>query len=365
MSRVVSLGRRALLWLAVFAALCWLVRGYPVRDPDSMLYEWIARTLQDRPLREWIAPHFPLGWPSQQGLFFEHFACLFWPAAALGRLGLRGALAANFLWMLLSYALLFRLARSWSGDAAAWAVVFFYAISPIGLQYLVRANQEPPLACAYLGALWCVAQKRPRPIALAGFLLLAVAIKGALGLAIFPVVLSSSRRRQDLYGLALGVATVASFCVFYELWFEHVAGTGFFRQYFERQMVAVVGEERRGFINKLATPLYYLGCVSWFGLPGLGIVLFESIRRRKAQVASALTPLAVCVAVFSLLSRRAVRYIFPAYALCNLAGAQVAIDGAPRLREFIGRNERVLGPALAAFLIAGTAVRVAFGGHVP
>ena len=57
--------RRALIWGTCFAALCVIVRGYVLRDPDSMLYEWIARTLESRPLREWIAPRFPVGWPTQ------------------------------------------------------------------------------------------------------------------------------------------------------------------------------------------------------------------------------------------------------------------------------------------------------------
>lgn len=358
-------GRRALTWLAAIAALCWLVRGFEVRDPDSMLYEWIVRNLQEQPLREWIAPRFPLGWPSRQGLFFEHFACFFWPAAALGRLGLRGALAANFLWMLLSYALLFRLARSLSSDAVAWAAVFFYAISPIGLQYLVRANQEPSLACAYLGALWCVAQERARPIALAGFLLLALAIKGALGLAIFPVVLLASRRRRDLFGFALGAASVAAFCVLYESWFEHVTGEAFLRNYLDRQLFAVVEQEGRGLVNKLLTPIYYLGCLAWFGMPGLGIVVLQSVRHRKVQPVAVRVPVAACVAVFSVMSRRAVRYLFPAYALCNLAGAQIAVESAPGLRDFLSRNERFLEPALAIFLVAATAARVAWGRLAP
>ncbi|MGZ6144275.1 MAG: hypothetical protein ACXWLM_13120, partial [Myxococcales bacterium] len=69
--------RRALIWGLCFAALCFLVRGYALRDPDSMLYEWIARSLERRPLSEWIAPAFPAEWPTQHGLFFEHFACFF------------------------------------------------------------------------------------------------------------------------------------------------------------------------------------------------------------------------------------------------------------------------------------------------
>ena len=359
--------RRALIWGLCFAALCFAVRGYALRDPDSMLYEWIARSLESRPLAEWIAPRFPPPWPTQQGLFVEHFACFFWPAAALGRLGLRGALCANFLWVLLSYALLFRLARALSGVEAAWAAVFFYAVSPIGLQYLVRANHEPALLCAYLGALWCIADERPRPWALAGFLLLAVAIKGGLGLAVFPVALaaiwSCHRRPADFKGLILGVVLSVAFCAVYELAFERVTGQGFFAAYLHRQLAGVIEGERSGTLHKLATPFYYLGNLAWFALPGSLALVIEWLRRGRLPrpVQQSLSPAAACVAVLSLMSRRAVRYVFPAYALCILAGAQLVADRAP-VRDFLQRRARLLEPALAALLLAAAAARVAFGG---
>ena len=343
--------RRALIWGIAFAAMCFAVRGYQLRDPDSMLYEWIARLLEDRPLAEWIAPRFPPGWPSQQGLFFEHFAVFFWPAAALGKLGLRGALAANFLWVLLSYLLLFRLALRLYGEEAAWAAVVFYAVSPIGLQYLVRANHEPAVACAYLGALWAIAAERP--VALGLFALLAVAIKGGLGLALFPVALAASRSRKTIAGLALGLALAALFCGAYELAFRHVAGRSFLAAYWDRQFGGVADQERLGAFRKLSTPLYYLARIAWFGLPGIALVAAQALRRRPLPKA-ALIPAAADVALLSLLSRRAVRYVFPVYSLCNLAGAQVFSEWSQgRLLRLRGGLE----PALAVFLVVAAALR--------
>ena len=357
--------RRALIWGTCFAALCVIVRGYVLRDPDSMLYEWIARTLESRPLREWIAPRFPVGWPTQQGLFQEHFACFFWPAAALGKLGLRGALAANFLWVLLSYALLYRLARALSGVETAWLAVFFYAVSPVGLQYLVRANHEPALACAVFGALWCIADERARPLALAGFVLLAVAIKGGLGLAVFPAALAAvwtgRRRRADLYGLLLGLGLAVAFVAAYEIAFERVAGHAFLAGYLDRQLPGVIEGERLGPLHKLATPAYYLGSIAWFALPGSAVLLFEWLRRRSLPppTALAIAPAAAYVALLSLMSRRAVRYVFPAYALCNVAGAQLLIDRSQSLRDWIRTRTQWLEPALATFVVVAAAARVA------
>src|SRR5205807_7204854 len=137
-----------------------------------------------------------------------------------------------------------RLARSLSGVETAWLAVFFYAVSPVGLQYLVRANHEPALACAVFGALWCIADERARPLPLAGFVLLAVAIKGGLGLAIFPAALAAiltvRRRRADLYALLLGLGLALAFVAAYETAFERVAGRGFLSSYLDRQLPAAI-----------------------------------------------------------------------------------------------------------------------------
>jgi 4-amino-4-deoxy-L-arabinose transferase-like glycosyltransferase len=358
--------RRALIWGTCLVALCLLVRGHALRDADSILYDTIARSLEPRPFTQWIVPLWPPGWPSGEGLFVDHLACFFWPAALLGKLGLRGALAANFLWVLLSFALLFRLSRALAGVEVAWLTVLFYAVSPAGLLYLVRANHEPALACAYLGALWCIASEKPRPLALAGFVLLAVAIKGALGLIVFPTVLvawwTSHRRRRDLAGLLLGAALVGAFCGLYESWFEHAAGGTFFDSYVSKQFVGVVEQERLGFLNKLATPAYYAGSAAWFGLPGAGLVLLALARRRRADEGpqrAVLLPAGTCIAILSLMARRAVRYAFPAFALCNLAGAQLVVGRMPQGGEWIGKHTRALELALALWLVAVTAARVA------
>ncbi len=118
--------RSAILWGTAFSLFCWLVRAYALRDADSILYEAIARSLESRPVAEWIAPLWPAGWATGNGLFVEHLACFFWPAALLGKLGLRGALAANFLWVLIAFALLFRLSRALCGLEAGWLSVLFY-----------------------------------------------------------------------------------------------------------------------------------------------------------------------------------------------------------------------------------------------
>ena len=69
-------------WIACILVLHAIVAAvhYPLRDPDSTLYESISEQLSRRPVLEWIAPLFP---PARfkEGFFLEHLAAFFWPAA--------------------------------------------------------------------------------------------------------------------------------------------------------------------------------------------------------------------------------------------------------------------------------------------
>jgi hypothetical protein len=58
------------------------------------------------------------------------------------------------------------------------------------------------------------------------------------------------------------------------------------------------------------------------------------------------------------MARKAVRYAFPAYALCNAAGAQVLVERVPRLSEWIAERSVSLEVGLAAWLLLATALRV-------
>src|SRR5262249_42546362 len=155
------------------------------RDPDSSLYVAIARSLEHRPLAAWIAPSWPEG-RARSGLFREHPAVFFWPAAALGRLGLaRAALLCNLLWYLAMLAALAALGRELPGDEGGFLAGALFLVSPLGLQYLLRFNHEAAWGFATIAGLVCLSGPRLGPwrgAALVGLLALACAMKGALGL---------------------------------------------------------------------------------------------------------------------------------------------------------------------------------------
>src|SRR6185295_6676105 len=362
-------------WAICLLLLYWMVAsiGYPLRDPDSTLYEGIAAQLSGRPVREWIAPLFPPG-RFKEGLFLEHLAVFFWPAAALGKLGFsRGALQANFLYFAGCLYLLFKLAASVADEAVAWGAVWSYALSPLGIQYLLRAHHENAWATAFLAGFLCLRELPRSRWSGVGFsiaALCAFAVKGVLALSFFPATLAFwlvvSRRFRDLRWFVLAALLIAAFAAAYELAFRRATGQPFFAPYVAIQAGYVAAFEHRALFQKLLNPFYYLANILWFALPGsLGAVLgfWRALRRRaplRLDQWTAISGSGTLVVLLSAMTRRAVRYIFPAYALVHVPGARTLLELFPAVRGFF-QGRRVLLPyLLMAALLVVLPLRVAF-----
>ena len=360
-------------WVACVLVLHAIVAAvhYPLRDPDSTLYESISEQLSRRPVREWIAPLFP---PARfkEGFFLEHLAAFFWPAAALGKLGFaRGALLANFLYFLGSLYLLFRLAATLADRAVGWVAVGSYLFSPLGIQYLLRANHENAWGLAYFGGFWCL-HEMPRSrwfgLGFALFGLFAFAMKGVLGLSFWPVMLlwwvMVSGRRKDAVWFALGAVFILLFSGLYQLAYRRVTGQSFLAGYLGTQIGYVSLYEQRPVWGKLLNPFYYLAHVLWFSLPGSALAAWGMWRsRRRAEPFTAAQKLVVggsggIVALLSLMTRRAARYIFPAYALVHVPGAETLLRHLPRLRGFLERREAWLPYLVMASLLVVLPLRI-------
>ena len=277
LSRILAPAARHLPWLACALCLHGIAIGfdYKLHDPDSTLYEAIVNQLADQPYSKWLAPQFPEQ-RFKSGLFLEHTAVFFWPAALLQRLGVpRGALFANTLYYLLSLAVLFRLCTSLADRQVARLATFSYVVSPLGVQYLVRANHENAWGLAFLIGLLALVRMRSSPwwgVGLAGAAVLAVAIKGALGLLFFPAMaiawLLLSRRPRELLWLAFAAAMVVLAAIGYEAAFRDLTGESFHASYLAIQTGYVAHHEQLGLGAKLLNPLYYLANIAWFALPG-------------------------------------------------------------------------------------------------
>ena len=370
--------RKQLFPAAAWAATVFLMyrfivaADYPLHDGDSVLYQSIASSLASRPWAEWLVPMWPPGW-SKTGRFVEHLPFFFWPTAALGRLGLaHSALLANLIYFLGCLYLLFRIARPLVGAQSAWLALALYVVSPLGIQYLVRANHENAWAIGFLGALYCLSNLPPRPLLGVGFVLFAAfafSMKGVLGLSLFPVLglwwWVSSRRRGELLWFAAAVVAVASIALWYEGAYRQLTGESFFAGYFEAQLTYAYRQERFGWLHKLTNLVYYPGNVIWFAFPSSILALIAVLRRRRAGKGLTQAQQLAFVGVGGFLalaipvSRRAARYIFPAYPLIYVPAAELLCERAPKLAAWLRRNEAYLPYALMLILIVVLTGRIA------
>jgi len=338
---------------------------YEMRDPDSTLYATIASELSARPLRSWIAPV----WPADRGtgLFLEHPAVFFWPSAALLRAGLdKAPLFVNFVCWLLTLHFLYALSRSLAGEVAAIFAVACCAISPLLVQYLLRANQETPLALACTGAFAAVADPAvaKRSLRIVAFVVLAFAAKGVLGaIALLALVLFALLRRDRaaMLSLALAAAVSVALAAAYDLLFRRVTGTSFLLAYLESQTTEITDAVRGDWPAAVASPPYYLAYWFWLALPSSALALRALFRRNRSTQAGslAIATIGSYVGILSFFARRAARYAFPLYVLSHVNGGEEAARIAP-LRALVEKHRPLLPYALMIWLFLVAAARTWF-----
>jgi len=338
---------------------------YQLRDSDSTLYAAIASELSARPLRSWIAPV----WPADRGRgsFVEHPAVFFWPAAALLRAGLdKAPLFVNFVCWLLTLRFLHALARSLAGEMAATFAVACCAISPLFVQYLLRANQESALALGCTGAFAAVADPgvARRSLRIVAFVVLAFAAKGILGgLALVALLLFALLRRDRaaLFSLVLAAAVAAALGAAYEILFRRVTGTSFLAAYLEAQLTGIALAVRGGWPGAFGSPPYYLAYWFWLALPSSALAVAALFRRRPSSDARCLgiATTGSYLGILSFFARRAARYAFPVYVLSHVSGGEEAARIAP-LRALVQRHRALLPYALMIWLFLVAAARTWF-----
>ena len=371
--------RPRLLWLAVFLLLCLMaiVFPYEYHDSDSSAYHSISQKLAAQPLSRWCAPEW-WGHGYHSGFFRDHPPGIFWLPAALVRLGVPGRsapLCANFLYLLLLLYVLYGLFTHFGGAEVGWAAIWAFVLTPIFLQYLMRANQELPLALAVLAGLYglCRAEDSWRfKLLYALALLLAVFIKGISALTLSMCSLAFwllvSRKRQTLIlilaGHLLALAAVAGF----EAWYRAIAGgQGFWREYWNFQAGKAVEAGFRPLV-KAYNFVWYLARALWFAAPWVLFLLYGLFRSLKDKdgflrhhlLQFLLAASTLIMLFFSLFDRKADRYIFPVYIFLAAAGAWSLVRRKPSLRLFLERQKARLPLILGAVLVLMTLLRIYF-----
>ncbi|HXY41431.1 MAG TPA: hypothetical protein VEQ10_17275 [Vicinamibacteria bacterium] len=383
--------REALWWLLALTAGWALLAAvdYKARDPDSRLYAEISARTAGLPVGRWVAPAFPPGW-YMGGLFREHPAGLFFPAAALARLGYpaeQAAYATNALYQVLSLVMLQRLAASVADGVAARALGWLLQLVPIAFTFRIRANQEQAVLMCLLAALLGLELSRRRRgwavLSAAGLsgLVLVKGLFALLGPAVCVLWLLARRsdappeeRAGGRAWLALGLGTAAGLAVAggYEAWYRDVTGEPFWAPYLGRQLgvaAATAPAAALASASTLARKAYnlvwYLGRVLWFALPWSIVLLVAAIRwaapgqrpaaaRARSGAIFAILTVLLYLLVFSAFDRRADRYLFPAYYAAAAAGAVLALRASSRFRRLASRLDRPWVPAtvwLVTFLL--------------
>lgn len=360
------------------AAFAMASLDYRVRDPDSILYGEIGHRLAARPVSEWIAPEWPPRW-YRSGLFQEHPAGLFVLPALLTRLGYPGeqaALLAGAIYQALALMLIPVVASAFADRKDARALAWILQLLPIAFTFRVRANHEPAVLLFFLVALWGVERtvlgRRDGPLVATAGLVGLMLVKGLLVLpallccvlwaAVRAIPNGDGRSRAWRAAGALGGALAASALVAlaYEHLYRDVTGASFVSGYLGRSLS--VGATAGHDWTATTLPynlLFYSGRVLWFAFPwSLALVAAALVwlRRRPRDLGPpargllfAVGVAIVYVGVFSLSTRRAERYIFPAYVVVGAAGAVAALRRWPPMRSLAAAAER-LGPCAAPLL---------------
>jgi 4-amino-4-deoxy-L-arabinose transferase-like glycosyltransferase len=371
--------RSGLILLITFLLLCLLavIFPYEYHDSDSSAYHSISQKLAGQPLTRWGSPEW-WGHGHNVGYFRDHPPGIFWLPAVLVRLGIPGRsapLCANFLYLFLLLYALYGLLRRFGGPEAGWAAVFAFVLTPIFAQYLMRANQELPLALAVVAGLYGLSRQEEswRYAALYGAaMLLAVFIKGVNALTLslcslaFWLIICRKRRTflLILSGHLLALAAMAGF----ELWYRaSTGGASFLQVYLNFQGGKAVEAGFRPLV-KAYNIVWYLARTLWFAAPWVFILIYALLRSAKEKAGLlrerflqlALAGSALIILFFSLFDRRADRYIFPAYVLLAAAGAWSLVRRKPAFKRFLERRRPHLALYLGGLLILMVLARIYF-----
>jgi len=374
--------RLFIIFSLTFIALCCFVIIFPyeIKDPDSAVYSQIGWQLAYVPLKYWSAPL----WqghdndPPHPELFIDHPPGLFWIIACFIRAGFPGrkaGLGVNFLFIFLSLYFLFCLGKKIRGQTEGWAVIYGYVFSPIFLLYLIRANQEHPMNLAILAGIYGFMRSDESwkyKVLFALSFVLALFIKGIMSfllliLALFYWLLFS-RKREKLGLIVFSFFIGLIFMGLFEIWYLKVTGgVSFWKNYFLFQGTSTL---KFGFnlVQIIGSFFWYLGRALFFSAPWVFFVplaIYKSIKSDGLLLQNRLfqfflSSASVIILFFSLIARRADRYIFSAYCFLIIAGIWALLYLKPKIGRYLAAKRRHLPLYLSLTLILLTLLRIYF-----
>jgi len=366
-----------LIYLLTLVVLCGLVILFPYKlyDSDSMAYSYIGQRLAFLPIGEWCAPEW-WGHAGHIGLFQDHPPGVLWVTALFVRAGIPGqsaALSANFLYIFLLLYFLYSLISHFGGALMGWGAVWASILTPIFLQYLIRANQELPLAFAIIAGIYGLARSQESWLCKGLFifsLIFAVFFKGinALILTMTALVywIVFLRSKRAFFFIIVAHLFALGVVFLFEIWYRTATyGVSFWLRY-----ISLQGGEMQGAgfqpLQKIYNLLWYLARALWFPFPWVFFVIYGlyQTKRKNLQLLRdrflqfSLISSGLIILFFSFFDRKADRYIFPAYWLLVLSGVWILFRLKPNLKQVLEKRKNLFPLYFAAILILFTLVRI-------
>jgi 4-amino-4-deoxy-L-arabinose transferase-like glycosyltransferase len=362
--------QKTVLFVITYIILCALVIVFPyeIKDADSQVYSDIGKQLAYAPIIQWCAP---LWREANQGfeLFQAHPPGIFWVTAIFVRMGVPGesaALCANFLYLLLSLYVIYLLVSHFGGTVFGWGAVFGYMITPIFLQYLIRANHEVPLNLAVMAGLYGYVrsnESRKFQVLFILALIFAVFTKGFSALALLLIVLLYwilylKNTKGIVLILVAFILTSGMMCLF-EFWYQSIThGISFWQNYLSWQG-GLTSEVKFTPLNKIINFIWYLSRAIWYPFPWLFFALYGLLKPKRTTkpivnikfYKFCLMAAALIILCFSLFDRKADRYIFTAYCLISISGIWVLFSVKPGITQFFKKNENLLCLVFSIILV--------------
>ncbi len=321
---------------------------------------------------EWCAPQ----WGGHGGnAFFEHppgFSGFRRSSFKRASRPTWAALWANFVYLLSSLFFDFQAGGETGDSLLGWGAVWGVILTPAFLQYLIRANQEPPLALAVLAGIYGLVRLRDSRWGgwlFAAALVSAVMIKGVsavwLSLPAGLFWLLAARNRKTFSWIAAGHLIALAAAALFEVWFRETTQLGFWSSYFAVQGGRSLGGAFRP-LHAAYNFAWYAARILWFAAPWTFLLIYDgaaSLRKKRPFPRDGfarflLLSVLIAAVLFSLSDRKADRYIFPAYPLTALAGLLVFFRRPAEGRGLFGERRTVVSGCFFPALVVLTFLRI-------
>ena len=376
--------RDVLIWISVVTIFAIVLSkvDYRARENDSRLYTKFLQQISQRPFSKivevhWVKSHYM---DRTSPYVRDHLIGQFIVPYAMVKLGIDASNALYLFNTIIQIGwlyLLFYLVRLFTGSSHEDLLLWGMLLPPAWV-YALRANHEQPLLFCTLLAI-VAGVKLGDNWRWIGLVIVSVLwaflIKG-FGFMMVPIafgttfIINHFKMTTEFWSkLIISIVLVTlslGLCAYgYEQWFYSLTGESFFEAYWRIQIVGRSLDGNTGFnvLGKLYNSYYYFSRILAYSAPWslmfLGIVFWKRAEfalwwtSNSKLVLSFSIYIIINILIFSLIDRKASRYLFPAYFLAYALFASSVLFWKPKWRlseRTFFKNSKLSLHSYAAFL---------------